>query len=168
MNFQSLQKNGKRQLMVIGGLLLIMIGLTAFQASGLFGVEAAEKAKATTTGLTIKKNEISGKAKFYPVNVDGVKMEVIAVKASDGTVRTAFNTCQVCFDSGRGYYTQQGNELVCFNCSNRFKIDQIEKVRFGCNPIPIFKENKSEDAKTIEISQEFLRNNKQYFGNWKR
>ena len=33
-------------------------------------------------------------------------LEVLAVKAPDGTIRTAFNTCQVCYGSGRGLYRQ--------------------------------------------------------------
>jgi len=35
-------------------------------------------------------------------------MEVLAVKAPDGTIRTAMNTCKICYDSGAGYYVQEG------------------------------------------------------------
>ena len=52
--------------------------------------------------LTIPVDELTENAVFYPVNVDGTEMEVIAVKTSDGTIRTAFNTCQICYDSGNG------------------------------------------------------------------
>ena len=55
---------------------------------------------------------ISSTAQFYPVDVDGTQMEVLAVKAPDGTIRTAFNTCQVCYDSGRGYY-KAGRRCSC-------------------------------------------------------
>jgi uncharacterized membrane protein len=72
-------------------------------------------------------------------------MEVLAVKAPDGTIRTAFNTCQVCFGSGRGYYKQEGKTLVCQNCGNRFSLDDVEKVRGGCNPVPILENEKQED-----------------------
>lgn len=70
-------------------------------------------AAAEGTDITITKSEITEKASFLPFEADGVKMEVIAVKAPDGTIRTAFNTCQVCFDSGRGYYVQQSDRLIC-------------------------------------------------------
>ena len=63
--------------------------------------------------LVINKSDISEKALFYPVNVDGTCMEVLAVKDSSGNIRTAFNTCQVCYSSGKGYYVQSGNVLVC-------------------------------------------------------
>ena len=78
-------------------------------------------------------------------------MEVLAVKASDGSIRTAFNTCQVCYDSGRGYYKQQGKVVVCQNCGNQFKLDQIEKIKGGCNSVPIMKENKTDDSENIVI-----------------
>jgi uncharacterized membrane protein len=101
--------------------------------------------------LTIKKSDITEIAKFYPVIVDGIKMEVIAVRASDGTIRTAFNACQVCATSGRGYYIQVGHTLVCQNCGNVFDIDDVEKVHGGCNPAPITKDDKTEDNDYIKI-----------------
>jgi len=119
-------------------------------------------------GVKIIKSQVTSKAKFYPYKAGKIYMEVIAVRASDGTVRTALNTCQVCYDSGRGFYTQQGNELICNNSGNRFHIDQIEKVRFGCNPIPIMNEDKTDDGKVITISKAFLEKHAVYFKRWKR
>jgi uncharacterized membrane protein len=91
----------------------------------------------------------------------------LAVKASDGSIRTAFNTCRVCYDSGRGYYEQEGNALVCQNCGNRFSPDQVEVAANGCNPVPIFPENKTVDDTSITISGEFLNEAKVIFANWK-
>lgn len=118
--------------------------------------------------LKINKSELSRTAKFYPYETDGTYMEVIALKADDGSIRTAFNTCQVCFKSGRGYYSQQGSELVCKNCGNRFKLDQVEKIRGGCNPVPISKEDKTEDDQNIVISEQYLTENKSLFSKWKK
>ena len=61
----------------------------------------------------------------------------------------AFNTCQVCYDSGRGYYVQEGDVLVCQNCGNRFSAEQVELIKGGCNPVPIDSENKTDDGTTI-------------------
>jgi len=141
--------------------LAVLIGLGGFWSND--EIRAKE-----TWGIKIIKSQVTSKAKFYPYKAGKINMEVIAVKASDGTIRTALNTCQVCFDSGRGFYTQQGNELVCNNCGNRFKIDQLEKVRFGCNPIPIGEEDKTDDGKVITISKAFLEQNAKYFARWKR
>lgn len=120
-----------------------------------------------TNDIVINKKDITSTAKFYKYASGNVKMEVMAVKASDGSIRTALNTCQVCYDSGRGYYKQQGNYLVCQNCGNRFSVDQIEKIKGGCNPVPVLEEDKTDSADTITISKEYLDSQKELFLNWK-
>ncbi len=94
-------------------------------------------------------------------------MEIIAIRASDGTVRTAFNTCQVCYSSGRGYYKQEGDLLTCQNCGNQFGRDDVEVVKGGCNPVPITEEYKTENEDTITIPREFLEEAEVIFKNWK-
>jgi uncharacterized membrane protein len=118
--------------------------------------------------LVIPVAEVTENAVFYPVDIQGTRLEVIAVKAPDGTIRTAFNTCQVCYASGRGFYKQQGNLLVCQNCGNRFRMSQVERRSGGCNPVPIFAANKTADNTSITISREFLTRAKDIFANWKR
>lgn len=117
--------------------------------------------------LVIPISEISATAQFYPVEIDNTRLEVIAVKAPDGTIRTAFNTCQVCYSSGKGYYKQEGDKLVCQNCGNRFKMDQVEVQSGGCNPDPIFPENKTVTDESITISKDYLAQTKAIFANWK-
>jgi len=140
---------------------------------GIWGGAAANAI--TLTGSNVKNNSlqiptegISSQAKFFPFTVDGMAMEVFVVKASDGTYRTAFNTCQVCYNSGRGQYTQQGDVMVCGNCGNRFKVDQIEKQKNGCNPIPISLPYKTEKNGVITIGNEILEAAKPVFAKWKR
>lgn len=132
------------------------------------GKTSSAKAEADGSDLVIPISEISSTAKFYPVTVGGTKMEVLAVKAPDGSIRTAFNTCQVCYDSGRGYYKQSGDVLVCQNCGNRFKMSQVEIESGGCNPWPIFDKNKTVTDESITISYDFLKESKKIFANWKR
>ena len=117
--------------------------------------------------LIIPAADVTTDASFFPLEVDDTAMEVIAVRASDGSIRTAFNTCQVCYDSGRGYYVQSGNDLVCQNCGNRFSMDQVEIEAGGCNPWPIFDENKTVTDDEISISYDFLVESRDIFENWK-
>ncbi|GHV73823.1 hypothetical protein AGMMS49940_11250 [Spirochaetia bacterium] len=118
--------------------------------------------------LVISIAELSENAVFYPVDIDGTRLEVLAVKAPDGSIRTAFNTCQVCYGSGRGFYKQQGALLICQNCGNRFRMSQVEKQSGGCNPVPIFAENKTVSDSTITIPKEFLLKAKGIFARWRR
>jgi len=117
--------------------------------------------------IEINKSEISNKVKFYPYESNGIKMEVLALKANDGTIRTALNTCQVCYSSGKGYYVQEGNELVCQNCGNRFSADMVGKAKGGCNPVPISDTSKADDGTKITIDKNYLDKNKAYFSHWK-
>ncbi|MVX62311.1 DUF2318 domain-containing protein [Clostridium chromiireducens] len=118
-------------------------------------------------GIEINKTDISNTVKFYPYESNGIKMEVLALKAKDGTIRTALNTCQVCYASGKGYYVQEGDELVCQNCGNRFASNMVGKTKGGCNPVPISDTNKVDDGNKITIDKNYLDKNKAYFSNWK-
>lgn len=119
------------------------------------------------SGLVIPIDEITETPSFYSAAVGKTKMEVIAVKAPDGTIRTAFNTCQVCYASGRGYYKLSGDKLVCQNCGNRFSTSQIEVESGGCNPWPIFDTDKTVTDTSITISYDFLKDSAKIFSNWK-
>ncbi|MDR3277470.1 MAG: DUF2318 domain-containing protein [Oscillospiraceae bacterium] len=128
---------------------------------------AKESAPVVDGDIVIPIGEVTETASFYPAEIDGVKLEVIAVKAPDGTVRTAFNTCQVCYSSGRGYYKQEGKNLVCQNCGNRFGMGDVEVQSGGCNPWPIFDEMKTADDKNITVTYELLKEATVIFSNWK-
>jgi uncharacterized membrane protein len=168
------KKNSRTLMIGLSALIILVAGV--FIVKGITAPKTETAQQGTTqsgtaqqgSDLKITKSEITETAKFIPYDAGGVNMELVAVKAPDGTIRTAFNTCQVCYDSGKGYYKQEGDELVCQNCGNRFKISQVEKQKNGCNPVPILDENKKDDETAITISQSFLEQNKALFGNWKR
>ncbi|SEV84012.1 DUF2318 domain-containing protein [[Clostridium] fimetarium] len=131
------------------------------------GASSTQGQLAANGDLVIPLSGITEKASFYQYNVNGTKLEVIAIKAADGSIRTAFNTCQVCYSSGKGYYVQQGDNLVCQNCGNRFKADQVEVSKGGCNPVPIFDADKTVDGTNITIAKSFLEKSKTMFAKWK-
>ena len=100
--------------------------------------------------------------------VDGTQMEVLTVRDSAGVIRTAYNTCQICYDSGRGYYVQSGSVLVCQNCGNRFTADQVEVQSGGCNPWPIFPQSKTVTDEAVCISYDELHRATEIFAGWKQ
>lgn len=162
-------KKKNKGIFIASGILVVLVA-AFFIIKGLAGPGASADASAAQNGggITITKSDITEKASFIPYKSGDTKMEIIAVKAPDGTIRTALNTCQVCYDSGRGYYVQEGSELVCQNCGNRFQISQIEKQKNGCNPVPVLDDNKTDDGQTITIADSFLEQNAAYFLNWKK
>ncbi len=151
---------------------IIGIGIAVLVVAAIFSFKGNDRGedRITSTGedLIIAKSEITETAKFYPLKVGSTNMEVLAVKANDGSIRTAFNTCQICNGAPRAYYKQEGNVLICQNCGNRFSMDMVEKERDGCNPIPIMKENKTDDGTNIVILKDYIAQNKGLFtANWK-
>ncbi|GHT99831.1 hypothetical protein FACS1894142_7790 [Spirochaetia bacterium] len=149
---------------------MLVIG-SSFGLSSIFAQSAqlnVVKPAIADRDLVIQISEVTGNAIFYPVDIEGTRLEILAVKAPDGTIRTAFNTCQVCYASGRGFYKQQGTVLVCQNCGNRFRMSQVEVRSGGCNPVPIFPQNKTVTANTITISKDYLKEAKSIFASWRR
>jgi uncharacterized membrane protein len=136
--------------------------------AGLASAQNVVKPAVANQDLVIQTAEITENAVFYPVDIEGTRLEILAVRAPDGTIRTAFNTCQVCYASGRGFYKQQGTVLVCQNCGNRFRMSQVEVRSGGCNPIPIFAADKKVTDGAITISKDFLKAARAKFARWKR
>ncbi|WP_201765749.1 DUF2318 domain-containing protein [Treponema primitia] len=155
-------------LFVTAFLLVAQVQVSAQRAGGAQSSSGVQAHSAVVDqDLVIPLGDLSATAQFYPVVIEGVQMEVLAVKAPDGTFRTAFNTCQVCYASGRGYYKQSGNALVCQNCGNRFTMGRVEVSSGGCNPVPIFPQYKTVDSEKITISKDFLVKAKGIFAKWR-
>jgi uncharacterized membrane protein len=151
-----------------GSLVMVLFFAAAVLAFAQSGALNVVKPVIADKDLVINVSEITENAVFYPVDIQGTRIEVLAVKAPDGTIRTAFNTCQVCYGSGRGFYKQEGTVLVCQNCKNRFRMSQVEVRSGGCNPVPILPENKTVTFATITISKDYLAKAKDIFARWKR
>lgn len=150
-------------------LLIIIVGFfLGKNASESASDQGSDTYEVVGENIVIDKSAITSTASFIPYKLADNYMEVIAIKASDGSIRTALNTCQVCFDSGRGYYDQSGDTLICNNCRNVFGTDDIEVIRGGCNPIPVTSTAKTENDETITISGQFLKDNSFYFARWEK
>lgn len=161
--------------------LIIILGVTMMVAGAFFitknisnnqevssNSENVAKSQLSESGdLIIPIADVTEKANFYSYDIDGTQLEIIAIKAPDGSIRTAFNTCQVCYSSGRGYYEQEGDKLVCQNCGNTFTASDVEVAKGGCNPVPISSEYKTVDETNIVIPKDFLESAKVIFENWK-
>ncbi|MBI5522853.1 MAG: DUF2318 domain-containing protein [Desulfarculus sp.] len=78
-----------------------------------------------------------GKARHYSLkSPEGITVRYFLLKASGGGIRAAFDACDVCWRSGKGY-AQEGDNMVCKNCGRRFASSQVGLKRGGCNPGPL-------------------------------
>jgi len=113
----------KKQILIgIGILVIIVIAFISFN-KGFTGKIISEG-----DVIEIPLSEISEKAKFY----ESDEIKFFAIKASDGTIKTAFDACDVCYSSHKGY-RQEGNYMVCNNCGNKYPISGLgaENLRGG-------------------------------------
>lgn len=78
-----------------------------------------------------------GKARHYSFSAPGgITIKYFIIKSSDGVIRAAFDACDVCWASGKGYL-QDGDAMVCRNCGKRFASKLVNEAKGGCNPAPL-------------------------------
>ena len=119
---------------VMAGLLVMALLIGAVGAHA-FLLGKYEKVKAANGAITLSAAKLDdGKARFYKFEDGGKEIAFFAVKAPDGSIRTAFDACDVCYHSKKGY-EQQGDKMNCNNCNQKFAINRLgPNTTGGCNP----------------------------------
>lgn len=118
-------------------IILVSLFLTGVCHSfgGFFGHH--KKVKATDGEILIPIKSVSdGKAHHYMYAGQDQEVKFFVVKSADGVIRAAFDACDVCYHSKKGY-TQEGDFMICNNCGRKFHSDRINIVEGGCNPAPL-------------------------------
>lgn len=100
-----------------------------------------------------------GKAQHFDYKADGLTIRYFIIKSSDGVLRAAFDACDVCWRSGKGYY-QEGDDMVCRNCGRRFASILVNEVKGGCNPAPL---NRMVQGDQLILKAEDILQGKSYF-----
>lgn len=78
-----------------------------------------------------------GQAHFFTyANAANQQLRFFVLKSSDGVIRAAFDTCDVCYRKRKGY-RQAGDTMVCNNCGQVFRSVDINVLHGGCNPVPL-------------------------------
>ena len=120
-------------LVAVAALLAVILLWPADRA----GVGVAPVGRAEAGIITHQEADVTAKARYFTYETpDGIAVRYFLLKSSDGTVRAAFDACDVCWRSGLGYQ-QDGDFMVCRNCGRRFASLQIMEERGGCNPSPL-------------------------------
>lgn len=118
----------------------LVVGMLLMSAASVFalnipGLGKFQKVKEVNGVVSIPAAKLSdGSAKFYKFDDGGKEISFFAVKAADGTYRTAFDACDSCYKSKKGY-EQQGDKMNCRNCNQKFAINRLgPNATGGCNP----------------------------------
>jgi uncharacterized membrane protein len=150
-------------------LIVAAVGVVIIAAAAFFYVSgsgsnqiavASGSAKTTSTSVSFPVSLFDdGKARHFE-HVDGnITIRYFILKSSDGVIRAAFDACDVCWPAGKGYY-QDGDVMVCRNCSRRFASVLVNEVKGGCNPAPL---NRSVQNGKLVITVKDIQQGRQYF-----
>jgi len=104
-------------------------------AASAFSLGKYDKVKAHGGVVTIAAAKLAdGKARFYKLEDGGKEIAFFAVKSADGSYKTAFDACDACYKSKKGY-EQTGDKMNCKNCNQKFAIGRLgPNATGGCNP----------------------------------
>ncbi len=106
-------------------------------------------------------SSVTSSASFYNYNAGGVDVKFFVVEGSDGDVHTAFDACDVCYQEKKGYY-QDGSNMVCRNCGQRFTTNQIGTANQGGGCWPSYLKRTINGGNVI-IKTQNLEAGKSYF-----
>lgn len=125
----------KRTTRILCGFAVVMALLIGAVSAYAFSFGKYEKVKANGGVVSIPVSKIADeKAKFFIFEDGGKEIAFFVVKAADGSFKTAFDSCDVCYKAKKGY-EQQGDKMNCKNCNQKFAIDRIgPNSTGGCNP----------------------------------
>lgn len=151
--------NHKQQVVWVGIVTLaLLVGAVSVFA---FSLSKHEKVKVSGGVATIPVAKLAdGKAHFYKFEDGGKEITFFAVKSADGSIKTAFDACDACYKSKKGY-EQQGDKMNCKNCNQKFAINRLgPNASGGCNPgyLPY-----QQNGGTISISVNDLKGGARYF-----
>jgi uncharacterized membrane protein len=153
------RKNGVKYGVLVGLSLIALV--TAAFGFNIPGMSKFEKVKPVNGVVTIPVAKISdGTAHYYRLADGGKELAFFVVKGSDGVIHTAFDACDVCFKEKKGY-VQQGDQMLCKNCNQKFAISRIGAASGGgCNPSHL---PAKVDAKNVSITVSDLKAGARFF-----
>jgi uncharacterized membrane protein len=145
-------------------LILIPVGIFFLITGSIYLFNHWTKPKAVAYGKEIAQPTRlfkDGKARHFQLDTrEGISIKYFVIQSSDGVIRTAFDACDVCWPSGKGYY-QAGDYMVCRNCGKHFASIKVNEIKGGCNPAPLNRKVVGENI-VIQV-QDILEGGVKYF-----
>ncbi len=141
----------KNSLIVIIALVVVVVAVLLIMNTGTptsRAVSGLANAGVPNAGMLILLSEVSSNARWYEYDSNGATIRFFAVKASDGSIKTAFDACDVCYGAKKGY-RQEGNMMVCNNCGKKFSIDGLGTENRGTGCWPGYLPNTIQDGKIV-------------------
>ena len=125
-------KNKNTKVLILTGCIMLLVTVVVATRVDFVNRDTASQKPGNQEFMSIPVAETSEAARWYEFR----NSRFFVVKASDGTIRTAFDKCDVCYWARKGY-SQEGSDMVCNNCGLRFAIDGLgteNQTPGGCWP----------------------------------
>ncbi|WP_231875311.1 DUF2318 domain-containing protein [Desulfuromonas sp. DDH964] len=120
--------------------LIILVGIAVAWALLPMGVGHSRLVGAKGGQVILPVGSLTGgEAHFFRYAGAGGEIAFFLVQSRDGVIHAAFDSCDVCYKSRKGY-RQEGDFMVCNNCNQQFRTDLVNEVQGGCNPAPLRRE----------------------------
>lgn len=114
--------------------LFALLSTSASTGEAFFGFGGPAEVTATNGEVRLPLAEVNdGKAHFFAYFHENTPIHFFLVKDGSGTLRVAFDACDVCFKEKKGYELD-GTMMTCRNCGMRFPLERIGEESGGCNP----------------------------------
>ena len=144
--FEGAKKKSWLPLLVLGVFMLAGIGLLTWKFSASGGTKyPAVRVVDGQAAIPLQQVD-DGRAHFFSYKNGATSIDFFVLKSRDGVMRAAFDACDVCYRDKQGY-RQEGDEMVCVNCGQRFHSNLINEVKGGCNPAPL--ERRESDGRLL-------------------
>ena len=145
---------------VLAGLVTVALLVGAVSVFA-FSLGKYEKVKISNGTVTLPAAKLAdGKAHFYKIEDSGKEIVFFAAKSADGSYKVAFDACDACFKSRKGY-EQQGDKMNCKNCNQKFAINRLgPNATGGCNPGYL---HSQQSGNNIVIKAADIKNGARYF-----
>lgn len=115
--------------------IVVVAGVVILTAGGKKqSFAAASTVTQTGADVTIPVSKVNdGQVHFFDTTIAGKDVRYFVVKAPDGSLRVAFDACDVCYPYHKGY-SQIAGGVQCNNCGRVFSAAMVDVQRGGCNP----------------------------------
>ena len=148
----------------------ILIGLIALAVIIFASVMIEKNINGKITDVTIKKSSITDrKAVFIPIKQ--LDTNIIAVKASDGTYRLAFDDCIGCYyqyGKHSGFKNNKDNSgIVCKTCGCEIFYDDMGFMSEECMAYPVAESEIESDDDYFVIPAHYLEAKKSILESWR-
>lgn len=138
----------------------------ALSGCGTSGAGATQTGTLKGDSVEFSLDGLSKGARFFTYQTSAGKVGLLAVRDSDGDVRVALDTCQVCNGSPKAYFLDKDGSLQCQNCGNTFAYDIVGDAGQGCEPTPLAQGSWSVADDTLSVSENALEATAPLFSTW--